>query len=44
MHVLAIGGTRFVGYHLVWRLVAAGRQVILRNRGCMPTRSGRWSS
>lgn len=33
MHVLVIGGTRFVGYQLVWRLLAGGRRVTLLNRG-----------
>ena len=33
MHVLVIGGTRFVGYELVWRLLAAGHRVSLFNRG-----------
>lgn len=33
MHVLVIGGTRFVGYHLVWRLLAAGHRVTVVNRG-----------
>jgi nucleoside-diphosphate-sugar epimerase len=36
VHVLVIGGTRFVGYHLVWRLLAAGRKVTLLNRGLTP--------
>ena len=33
MQVLVIGGTRFVGYELVWRLLAAGHRVSLFNRG-----------
>lgn len=33
MNVLVIGGTRFVGYDLVWRLLAAGHRVSLFNRG-----------
>ena len=33
MHVLIIGGTRFVGYLLAWRLLAAGHRVTLFNRG-----------
>ncbi|MFI5006953.1 MAG: NAD-dependent epimerase/dehydratase family protein [Solirubrobacterales bacterium] len=33
MNVLIIGGTRFVGYDLVWRLLAAGHRVSLLNRG-----------
>lgn len=36
MHVLIIGGTRFVGYSLVWRLLAAGHRVTLFNRGTRP--------
>lgn len=33
MHVLVIGGNRFVGRLLVWRLVAGGHRVTLLNRG-----------
>lgn len=33
MHVLVIGGTRFVGYLLVWRLLARGDRVTILNRG-----------
>ena len=33
MNVLIIGGTRFVGYQLTWRLIAAGHRVTLLNRG-----------
>lgn len=33
MHVLVIGGTRFVGYGLVWRLIAGGHVVTTLNRG-----------
>ena len=33
MNVLVIGGTRFVGYQLVWRLLAAGHSVTILNRG-----------
>lgn len=36
MHILIIGGTRFVGYQLVWRLLAAGERVTLLNRGQQP--------
>jgi nucleoside-diphosphate-sugar epimerase len=36
MHVLVIGGTRFVGYLLVWRLLAAGHRVTIFNRGTRP--------
>jgi nucleoside-diphosphate-sugar epimerase len=35
-HVLIIGGTRFVGYLLAWRLLAAGHRVTLLNRGTRP--------
>jgi nucleoside-diphosphate-sugar epimerase len=31
-----IGGNRFVGYLLVWRLLAAGHQVTTLNRGTLP--------
>jgi nucleoside-diphosphate-sugar epimerase len=33
MNVLVVGGTRFVGVHLTWRLLLAGHQVTLLNRG-----------
>jgi nucleoside-diphosphate-sugar epimerase len=36
MRILIIGGTRNVGYQLVWRLLAAGHQVTLLNRGSQP--------
>ena len=36
MQILLIGGTRFVGYQLTWRLLAAGHQVTLLNRGHSP--------
>lgn len=36
MDVLLIGGTRFVGYLLAWRLLAAGHRVTLLNRGTLP--------
>jgi nucleoside-diphosphate-sugar epimerase len=36
MHVLIIGGTRFVGYGLVWRLLARGDRVTVLNRGTLP--------
>jgi nucleoside-diphosphate-sugar epimerase len=36
MHVLIIGGTRFVGYLLTWRLLSAGHKVTLFNRGKLP--------
>jgi nucleoside-diphosphate-sugar epimerase len=34
--VLVMGGTRFMGYGLVWRLLAGGHQVTLLNRGLTP--------
>jgi nucleoside-diphosphate-sugar epimerase len=36
MHVLVIGGTRFVGYLTVWRLLARGDRVTLVTRGVTP--------
>ena len=36
MKVLIIGGTRFVGYQLAWRLIAGGHRVTLLNRGSTP--------
>ncbi len=36
MDVLVIGGTRFMGYGLVWRLLAGGHQVTVLNRGLTP--------
>lgn len=36
MRVLIVGGTRFVGYLLTWRLLAAGHQVTLFHRGTQP--------
>ena len=33
MHVLVIGGNRFVGRYLGWRLIAAGHRLTLLNRG-----------
>jgi nucleoside-diphosphate-sugar epimerase len=33
MHILIVGGTNFVGYHLVWRLLARGDRVTILNRG-----------
>jgi nucleoside-diphosphate-sugar epimerase len=38
MHVLIIGGTRFVGYQLAWRLVEEGHRVTTLNRGTRPGR------
>ncbi|WP_437959097.1 NAD-dependent epimerase/dehydratase family protein [Sorangium sp. So ce119] len=36
MRVLVLGGTRFMGHFLVYRLLAAGHQVTLLNRGVTP--------
>ncbi|MCL2497532.1 MAG: NAD-dependent epimerase/dehydratase family protein [Symbiobacteriaceae bacterium] len=36
MRVLVIGGTRFIGLHLVPELLAQGHQLILLNRGSRP--------
>jgi nucleoside-diphosphate-sugar epimerase len=36
MKVLVVGGTRYVGYELVWRLLLAGHDVTLLNRGRTP--------
>src|SRR5689334_15579627 len=36
MHVLIVGGTRFVGYELVGRLLAAGDMGTILNRGTHP--------
>jgi nucleoside-diphosphate-sugar epimerase len=36
VHVLVVGGTRFLGYFLVWRLLAAGKRVTILNRGTSP--------
>jgi len=36
LSVLVLGGTRFMGYHLVWRLLAGGHRVTLLNRGRTP--------
>jgi nucleoside-diphosphate-sugar epimerase len=33
LRVLLVGGNRFVGYELAWRLLAAGHQLTLFNRG-----------
>jgi nucleoside-diphosphate-sugar epimerase len=40
MHVLVIGGTRFVGRLLTWRLLARGHRVTLLNRGTLPNPFG----
>src|SRR5262245_64175567 len=34
--VLVVGGSRFIGYALVWRLLARGDRVTLFNRGRTP--------
>lgn len=36
MHVLVVGGNRFVGYELAWRLLAGGHRLTLFNRGTRP--------
>ena len=36
MKVLVVGGTRFMGRELTWRLLAGGHQVTLLNRGSHP--------
>jgi nucleoside-diphosphate-sugar epimerase len=36
VHVLVVGGNRFVGYELVWRLLAGGHRLTLLNRGSRP--------
>jgi nucleoside-diphosphate-sugar epimerase len=41
MNILIIGGTRFVGYSLTWRLLAAGHRLTLFNRGRIPDPFGR---
>ncbi|HEX9187070.1 MAG TPA: NAD-dependent epimerase/dehydratase family protein, partial [Vicinamibacteria bacterium] len=35
MKVLVVGGTRFLGHELAWRLLAAGHDVTLFNRGTL---------
>ncbi len=35
MRVLIVGGTRFLGHELAWRLLAGGAQVTLFNRGTL---------
>ncbi|WP_437511897.1 NAD-dependent epimerase/dehydratase family protein [Sorangium sp. So ce1099] len=40
MRVLVLGGTRFMGHFLVYRLLAAGHQVTLLNRGVTPDAFG----
>jgi nucleoside-diphosphate-sugar epimerase len=41
LKVLVVGGTRFVGYDLVWRLLAGGHEVTLFNRGRLDDPFGR---
>jgi nucleoside-diphosphate-sugar epimerase len=36
MDVLVVGGNRFVGYELAWRMLAGGHRVTLFNRGSRP--------
>lgn len=36
MHVLIVGGNRFMGFGLTWRLLAAGHRVTHFNRGSLP--------
>jgi nucleoside-diphosphate-sugar epimerase len=36
VRVLVVGGTRFMGYQLTWRLLAGGHEVTLLNRGTHP--------
>jgi len=38
--VLVLGGTRFLGHELAWRLVAGGHEVTLFNRGTLPDAFG----
>ena len=40
LKVLVVGGTRFLGHELAWRLVAAGHEVTLFNRGTLPDTLG----
>jgi nucleoside-diphosphate-sugar epimerase len=40
MHVLLIGGTRFIGHYLALRLVAQGNRVTVLNRGITPDALG----
>ena len=40
MRVLLVGGTRFLGHELAWRLLAAGHDVTLFNRGTLPDTFG----
>jgi nucleoside-diphosphate-sugar epimerase len=36
LNVLVVGGTRYTGYELTWRLLLSGHQVTLLNRGRTP--------
>lgn len=36
MRVLIVGGTRFLGHELAWRLLAGGARLTLFNRGTLP--------
>jgi nucleoside-diphosphate-sugar epimerase len=38
--LLIVGGTRFLGHELAWRLLAAGHQLTLFNRGTLPDAFG----
>ena len=40
MRVLIVGGTRFLGHELAWRLLAAGHELTLLNRGTRPDSFG----
>jgi nucleoside-diphosphate-sugar epimerase len=40
VNVLVVGGTRFLGHELAWRLLAAGHRVTLFNRGTLPDAIG----
>lgn len=40
MRILVLGGTRFMGHFLVYRLLAAGHRVTLLNRGVTPDAFG----
>lgn len=40
MKVLVVGGTRFLGHELTWRLLAASHHVTLFNRGTLPDAFG----
>jgi nucleoside-diphosphate-sugar epimerase len=40
MRILVVGGTRFLGHELAWRLLAGGHRVTLFNRGTLPDTFG----